>query len=68
MNNRTTAQDAEIAGIVAPLKTEIELLKRKWRSDQRLMCGAFQLLIEENAMPNSTELLAAADRWDATHK
>lgn len=29
MNNRTLEQEAEIAGIVAPLTTEIKLLKGK---------------------------------------
>lgn len=46
---------------------EVARMERGWRSDQRLMRGALQLISEANVMPDSTALIAAADRFDAAH-
>lgn len=43
---------------------EIATLRRKWQSDTHLFNGAWQILKENKLVPDSTELLAAADRFE----
>lgn len=50
---------------LAVLAEEVRSVRKKWRSDQRLLAGAFLLLKEAGVMPDSTKLIDAAERAEA---
>jgi hypothetical protein len=54
----------QLDGLVASDTAET---MRKWDSDRRIFCGALQLLKEAGLAPGSTELIAAAERFDSSN-
>lgn len=55
-----------LADEVRRLSEEITDITRLWHSDQAVFCGALQILKEAGKEPGSAELIAAAERFDAT--
>lgn len=47
---------------------ELEDVNRKWQADHAIFRGALQLLKEANISPDSTQLIAACERFDALTK
>ncbi len=64
-HNAWTDEDGATEAICA-LRDHGRDLERRWASDQAIFRGALQLLKEAGLAPGSTELIAAAARFDAT--
>lgn len=54
--------DGDVAGRI--LVEELRRVGKCWRPDQAIFRGALQLLKEAGLAPGSTELIAAAERFD----
>ena len=65
MSDQKTKVDKEVASILKEeLREELRRVTQCWESDKAIFRGALQLLKEAGLTPSSTELIAAAKRFD----